>query len=51
MVLQSRLSARGQDISSAFADTFWWVLGFCLLAAAGATRLSRTQARTSWRPL
>ncbi|MFE9363217.1 MFS transporter [Streptomyces sp. NPDC006978] len=45
VVLQSRLSARGQDIGSAFGDTFWWVLGFCLLAAAGATRLPRTQAR------
>uniref|UniRef100_A0AAU3H258 Multidrug efflux MFS transporter n=1 Tax=Streptomyces sp. NBC_01401 TaxID=2903854 RepID=A0AAU3H258_9ACTN len=46
VVLQSRLSHRGQDIPSAFGDTFWWVLGFCLLAAAGATRLPRTQART-----
>ncbi|MER5985207.1 MDR family MFS transporter [Streptomyces sp. NPDC001787] len=45
VVLESRLAARGQDISSAFADTFWWVLGFCLLAAAGATRLPRTGAR------
>ncbi|MFD3610909.1 MDR family MFS transporter [Streptomyces atroolivaceus] len=45
VVLESRLSARGQDVSWAFADTFWWVLGFCLLAAAGATRLPRTQGR------
>ncbi|AWL42430.1 MULTISPECIES: MDR family MFS transporter [Streptomyces] len=45
VVLQNRLSARGPDISSAFADTFWWVLGFCLIAAAGATRLPRTRAR------
>ncbi|MCF3118295.1 multidrug efflux MFS transporter [Streptomyces arenae] len=45
VVLQSRLDARGQDISWAFADTFWWVLGFCLLAAAGATRLPRTQPK------
>ncbi|KPC83917.1 MULTISPECIES: MDR family MFS transporter [Streptomyces] len=44
VVLQSRLSARGPDIASAFADTFWWVFGFCVLAAAGATRLPRTQA-------
>ncbi|MEU1214516.1 DHA2 family efflux MFS transporter permease subunit [Streptomyces sp. NPDC005791] len=44
VVLESRLSARGQDVAWAFADTFWWVLGFCLLAAAGATRLPRTQA-------
>lgn len=45
VVLQNRLSARGADISGAFGDTFWWVLGFCLFAAAGATRLPRTQAR------
>ncbi|MFJ2134770.1 MDR family MFS transporter [Streptomyces sp. NPDC087845] len=44
VVLQNRLSARGPDISGAFGDTFWWVLGFCLFAAAGATRLPRTQA-------
>ncbi|MEU9320648.1 DHA2 family efflux MFS transporter permease subunit [Streptomyces sp. NPDC048295] len=44
VVLQNRLSARGPDISGAFGDTFWWVLGFCLLAAAGATRLPRTRA-------
>ncbi|MEV5981004.1 MDR family MFS transporter [Streptomyces sp. NPDC052114] len=43
VVLQSRLDARGQEISWAFADTFWWVIGFCLLAAAGATRLPRTR--------
>ncbi|MEU6874508.1 DHA2 family efflux MFS transporter permease subunit [Streptomyces sp. NPDC046751] len=42
VVLQNRLSARGPDISRAFGDTFWWVLGFCLFAAAGATRLPRT---------
>lgn len=47
VVLQNRLSARGSDISAAFGDTFWWVLGFCLLAAAGATRLPRTEARRS----
>ncbi|MFD0340038.1 MDR family MFS transporter [Streptomyces sp. NPDC127117] len=45
VVLQSRLSARGPDISAAFGDTFWWVLGFCLVAAAGATRLPRTEGR------
>ncbi|MFI5801605.1 MDR family MFS transporter [Streptomyces sp. NPDC051561] len=44
VILQSRLTARGTDVSQAFADTFWWVLGFCLLAAAGATRLPRTHA-------
>ncbi|WP_329201195.1 DHA2 family efflux MFS transporter permease subunit [Streptomyces sp. NBC_01435] len=42
VVLQNRLSARGPDISGAFGDTFRWVLGFCLFAAAGATRLPRT---------
>ncbi|MET8743640.1 MDR family MFS transporter [Streptomyces sp. NPDC004728] len=47
VVLQNRLSARGPDISAAFGDTFWWVLGFCLLAAAGATRLPRTESRRS----
>ncbi|AXE23899.1 MFS transporter [Streptomyces globosus] len=47
VVLQNRLAARGPDISRAFADTFWWVLGFCLLAAAGATRLPRTHVRKS----
>lgn len=46
VVLENRLSARGADVSAAFADTFWWVLGFCLLAAAGATRLPRTRPRT-----
>ncbi|MFK4067122.1 MDR family MFS transporter [Streptomyces sp. NPDC029674] len=44
VVLENRLSTRGADVSSAFADTFWWVLGFCLLAAAGATRLPATRA-------
>lgn len=44
VVLQDRLAARGPDIPGAFADTFWWVLGFCLLAAAGATRLPRARA-------
>ncbi|MEU1335256.1 MDR family MFS transporter [Streptomyces sp. NPDC005865] len=45
VVLQNRLSARPTDISSAFGDTFWWVLAFCLLAAAGATRLPRTRPK------
>ncbi|SFM60854.1 drug resistance transporter, EmrB/QacA subfamily [Pseudonocardia ammonioxydans] len=40
VILQSRLSVLGQDASAAaFGQTFWWVLGFCLLALAGATRL------------
>ncbi|MFI8931588.1 MDR family MFS transporter [Streptomyces sp. NPDC053474] len=41
VVLQNRLSAHDADVSWAFGDTFWWVLGFCLFAAAGATRLRR----------
>ncbi|MER5491741.1 MDR family MFS transporter [Streptomyces sp. NPDC002490] len=44
VVLQDRLAARGADVSQAFADAFWWVLGCCLLAAVGATRLPRTHA-------
>ena len=40
VILQSRLSVLGRDASAAaFGQTFWWVLGFCLLALAGATRL------------
>ncbi|MEW2554911.1 DHA2 family efflux MFS transporter permease subunit [Streptomyces zhihengii] len=45
VVLQDRLGARGTDVSRAFADTFWWVSGLCLLAAAGASRLPRTNVR------
>ncbi|WP_329022542.1 DHA2 family efflux MFS transporter permease subunit [Streptomyces sp. NBC_01423] len=45
VILQDRLAARGTDIAAAFGDTFWWVLGFCLFAAAAATRLPRTQPR------
>ncbi|MEV6263588.1 DHA2 family efflux MFS transporter permease subunit [Streptomyces sp. NPDC051784] len=44
VVLQSRLDARHQDVTAAFADTFWWVVGLGLLAAAGTTRLPRTHA-------
>ncbi|WP_326673917.1 DHA2 family efflux MFS transporter permease subunit [Streptomyces sp. NBC_01257] len=43
VILQDRLSARGADVPAAFGDTFWWVLGFCLFAAAGATRLPRSE--------
>ncbi|MFE6668082.1 MDR family MFS transporter [Streptomyces sp. NPDC057697] len=50
VVLQNRLSARGPDVSGAFGDTFWWVLGFCLFAAVGATRLPRTGPRPSGKP-
>lgn len=45
VVLQDRLTARGADVSQAFADTFWWVSALCLLAAAGASRLPRTNVR------
>ncbi|QFU90373.1 DHA2 family efflux MFS transporter permease subunit [Amycolatopsis sp. YIM 10] len=41
VVLQQRLAVRGTDVPSAFADTFWWVLGLALVAAAGAFRLPR----------
>ncbi|MDU0288327.1 MDR family MFS transporter [Saccharothrix longispora] len=41
VVLSARLTARGPDTPAAFADTFWWVLGFALVAALGATRLPR----------
>lgn len=41
VILQSRLDARGPDVAAAFADTFWWVLGFCLVAALGVIRLPR----------
>ncbi|MEV3874194.1 MDR family MFS transporter [Streptomyces sp. NPDC049906] len=44
VVLQDRLAARGTDVPQAFADAFWWVFGFCLLAAVGATRLPRSRA-------
>lgn len=40
VILQSRLTALGAgDSAVAFGQTFWWVLGFCLVALAGATRL------------
>jgi EmrB/QacA subfamily drug resistance transporter len=41
VILQSRLDARGPDTAAAFADAFWWVLGFCLIAAVGVVRLPR----------
>ncbi len=44
VVLQSRLEDRHQDVAAAFSDTFWWVVGLGLLAAAGTTRLPRTPA-------
>lgn len=45
VILDNRLAATGADVPAAFGDTFWWVLGFCLFAAAAATRLPRTQPR------
>jgi EmrB/QacA subfamily drug resistance transporter len=44
VVVQSRLTARHQDVPAAFADTFWWVVALGVLAAAGATRLPRARA-------
>ncbi|THA30737.1 DHA2 family efflux MFS transporter permease subunit [Streptomyces sp. A1277] len=43
VILQNRLAAHGTDVAPAFGDTFRWVLGFCLFAAAAATRLPRTR--------
>ncbi|MGW2474309.1 MDR family MFS transporter [Streptomyces sp. NPDC001665] len=45
VILENRLAATGGDVPAAFGATFWWVLGFCLFAAAAATRLPRTQPR------
>ncbi|MFJ7627038.1 MDR family MFS transporter [Streptomyces sp. NPDC097595] len=45
VILENRLAATGADVPAAFGDTFWWVLGFCLFAAAAATRLPRTRPR------
>ncbi len=43
VVLAARFAERGAQAPAAYADTFWWVLGFCLLAAAAATRLPATR--------
>ncbi|WP_312858436.1 DHA2 family efflux MFS transporter permease subunit [Pseudonocardia pini] len=45
VILQNRLDARGPDLAAAFADSFWWVLGFCLVAAVGVVRLPRRPRR------
>nr|WP_203601273.1 DHA2 family efflux MFS transporter permease subunit [Streptomyces sp. SID9727] len=45
VILENRLAATGADVPAAFGATFWWVLGFCLFAAAAATRLPRTRPR------
>jgi EmrB/QacA subfamily drug resistance transporter len=42
VILNSRLDARGTDVPSAYADTFWWVLAFGLLATTAAARLPGT---------
>ncbi|TCK25545.1 EmrB/QacA subfamily drug resistance transporter [Pseudonocardia endophytica] len=40
VILQSRLTDLGPGGTAlAFGQTFWWVLGFCLIALVGATRL------------
>jgi predicted MFS family arabinose efflux permease len=45
VILQTRLTAReplgAPGVTLAFADTFWWVLGFCVIAAVGAAGLPR----------
>nr|WP_312872128.1 DHA2 family efflux MFS transporter permease subunit [Amycolatopsis dendrobii] len=45
LVLQNRLAARGADVAAAFADTFWWVLGLVVAAAAGAAKLPKERSR------
>ncbi|ACU97090.1 DHA2 family efflux MFS transporter permease subunit [Saccharomonospora viridis] len=45
VVLQTRLSAEGVDVTSAFAGCFWWVLGLCVVAALWAVRLPRRVER------
>ncbi|WP_081655319.1 DHA2 family efflux MFS transporter permease subunit [Amycolatopsis orientalis] len=45
LLLQTRLAARGTDVAAAFADTFWWVLGLVVVAAAGAAKLPKERSR------
>lgn len=45
LVLQNRLAARGTEVAAAFADTFWWVLGLVVVAAAGAAKLPKERSR------
>ncbi|TCP45111.1 EmrB/QacA subfamily drug resistance transporter [Tamaricihabitans halophyticus] len=45
-LLQARLAARDSAVAAAFADTFWWVVGFGLLAVLAGLRLP-ARARTS----
>lgn len=47
VILQDRLTARGPDIPSAFADSFYWVLAFCTVAAIGAAKLPRRKRTQS----
>lgn len=41
VILQSRLDAHAGAADVAFAETFWWALGFCAIALLGVTRLPR----------
>jgi EmrB/QacA subfamily drug resistance transporter len=49
VILQTRLGAReplgAAGVTWAYADAFWWVLGFCLVALLGVTRLPRRSLR------
>ncbi|PKV96101.1 EmrB/QacA subfamily drug resistance transporter [Amycolatopsis echigonensis] len=45
LVLHHRLAARGTEVAAAFADTFWWVLGLVVVAAAGAAKLPKERSR------
>ncbi|OZM81024.1 DHA2 family efflux MFS transporter permease subunit [Pseudonocardia sp. MH-G8] len=49
VILQTRLAAReplgAAGVTWAFADAFWWVLGFCVVALLGVSRLPRRSLR------
>ncbi|HYH29278.1 MAG TPA: MFS transporter, partial [Pseudonocardia sp.] len=49
VILQTRLAAReplgAAGVAWAFADAFWWVLGFCVVALLGVSRLPRRSLR------
>ena len=49
VILQTRLAAReplgAAGVAWAFADAFWWVLGFSVVALLGVTRLPRHARR------
>jgi hypothetical protein len=48
VIMQARFLARGPlggtGGTLAFADTFWWMLGLCVVAALGVARLQRRTA-------